>query len=346
MAKQLHNKYNRKELKKLYASQVEDRTVVSFYKYIKIDQPQLFRNQLYQWFDALEVKGRIYVAYEGINAQISLPTPRWDEFKSLIDSIESLRGIRLNVAVEHDAKSFFALIIKVRDKIVADGIEDPDFDVTKSGVHLDAANFNRLASQSDTVIVDMRNHYESEIGHFKKAITPEVVTFRESLPLVAEALADKKDQPIIMYCTGGIRCEKASAYLKHHGFNEVYQLDGGIIKYAHDVEYLGLPNLFIGKNFVFDERLGERISEDVIAHCHQCGAPSDDHVNCANDACHILFIQCSSCGEQFDHCCSQKCADFIRLPQEEQAAKRKTETFNGSKFSKGRYKASNKDLVI
>ena len=226
MAKQLHNKYNRKELKKLYASQVEDRTVVSFYKYIKIDQPQLFRNQLYQWFDALEVKGRIYVAYEGINAQISLPTPRWDEFKSLIDSIESLRGIRLNVAVEHDAKSFFALIIKVRDKIVADGIEDPDFDVTKSGVHLDAANFNRLASQSDTVIVDMRNHYESEIGHFKKAITPEVVTFRESLPLVAEALADKKDQPIIMYCTGGIRCEKASAYLKHHGFNEVYQLDG------------------------------------------------------------------------------------------------------------------------
>ena len=185
----------------------------------------------------------------------------------------------------------------------------------------------------------MRNHYESEVGHFENAITPDVETFRESLPIIEKMLEEDKDKNIVMYCTGGIRCEKASAYYKHKGFKKVFQLDGGIIEYARQVNEKGLPNKFKGKNFVFDDRMGERISEEIIAQCHQCGQACDTHVNCANDACHILFLQCEDCAEKYNHCCSQKCSDFNQLPEEERKEKRKTMEINGTKFGKGRYKA-------
>ena len=139
-----------------------------------------------------------------------------------------------------------------------------------------------------------------------------------------------------MYCTGGIRCEKASAYLKHEGFENVYQLEGGIIKYAKDAKEQGLENKFIGKNFVFDERLGERISEDVIAECHQCGTPCDDHINCENDACHLLFIQCPACAEKYEKCCSSECNDFRKLPLEEQVNFRKGKNLGRQVFKKSR----------
>ena len=146
-----------------------------------------------------------------------------------------------------------------------------------------------------------------------------------------------------MYCTGGIRCEKASAYYLHKGFENVFMVDGGIIEYARQCEKEGLPNKFLGKNFVFDERMGERISTEIVSNCHQCGQPADIHVNCANDACHILFIQCDACAEKHEGCCSVKCQDFIHLLEEEQIKRRKTEEFNGTKFGKGRYKAHRKE---
>jgi len=137
--------------------------------------------------------------------------------------------------------------------------------------------------------------------------------------MAVEMLQDAKDKPIVMYCTGGIRCEKASAYLLHHGFKNVFQLDGGIIEYARRATEEGLPLKFIGKNFVFDDRLGERITSDVIARCHQCGTPSDDHTNCANDACHLLFIQCKTCAEKMEGCCSERCITELHLPEAERA---------------------------
>ena len=215
------------------------------------------------------------------------------------------------------------------------------FDSSKGGQHLSAQEFNELTSNEDAVIVDMRNHYESEVGHFKGAITPDVETFRESLPIIEDMLDEHRDKHIIMYCTGGIRCEKASAYYKHRGFEKVYQLDGGIIEYARQVQDQGLENKFIGKNFVFDDRLGESISEDIISSCHQCGAPSARHINCENEACHLLFIQCESCGTKFQNTCSQKCHDHIQLSEDEQKKLRGTIEFNGSRFGKGRYKAHN-----
>ena len=336
--KRLFNTVDRRVLQQKMAESDEERITLSFYRYFNIDAPSDYRDRLYEAWDKIGVMGRTYVATEGVNAQISIPAAHKAAFKALLPDF-GLEGIRLNYAIEDDGKSFYKLIIKVRPKIVADGLDDREINFTKRGTHLDAESFNAITSRDETTLVDMRNHYESEVGHFEGAVLPDVETFRDSLPMIADMLADRKDKPLVMYCTGGIRCEKASAYMRQQGFEDVYQLDGGIIEYRRQVDQLGLPNKFHGKNFVFDERMGERISGDVIAKCHQCGAPADVHVNCANDACHLLFIQCEKCAEKFDHCCSSKCADFKQLPEEEQRERRKIEVFNGTRFSKGRYKA-------
>lgn len=341
--KRLHNKINKDELKQKMLDSNVERTTLSFYKYANIKDVQKFRDELYHTLEAVEVYGRIYVSEEGINGQISVPTENLEEFKTRLYAVEFLDQVRLNIAIDDDGKSFYLLKIKIRKKIVADGLNDDTFDVTNRGVHLDAKGFNELTDDSNTIVIDMRNHYETEVGHFENAVLPDADTFREALPKVEKMLEEDKDKNIVMYCTGGIRCEKASAYYKHKGFKNVFQLDGGIIEYARQVEKLGLENKFIGKNFVFDDRMGERISEDIIANCHQCGKPCDTHLNCANDACHILFIQCDECAEKFQNCCSQKCTDFIQLPLEVQEEKKKTATFNGTKYGKGRYKAHNKN---
>lgn len=339
----LYNRVNGDELKRRLLESDEARITLSFYQYYNLPNPNFFRDHFYIRLSEVGVFGRIYVAKEGVNGQISVPKDRFDDFQKEMSDITFLNGIRLNLAIEDDGKSFFKLKIKVREKIVADGLDDASFDVTNKGIHLNAKEFNELTNQDNTIIVDMRNHYESEVGYFDGAITPDVETFREALPLVEDMLDADKDKNIVMYCTGGIRCEKASAYYKHKGFKNVFQLDGGIIEYARQVEKEGLDNKFRGKNFVFDDRLGERISEEVISKCHQCGDACDTHTNCSNDACHILFIQCKNCAEKYDACCSKKCSDFVKLPEEQQNDLRPITEFNGTKFGKGRYKAHHKD---
>jgi UPF0176 protein len=332
----LYNRINGKELKERLKLSNEQRTTISFYKYHHITDPSTFRNDLYQLLDEIHVLGRIYVAKEGINAQISVPTHQFDTFRTQLFSIDFLHGVRLNLAVDDNGKSFFKLKILVRKKIVADGLNDDTFDVTHCGVHVDAKHFNQLAENPNTIIVDMRNHYESEVGHFKNAICPDVDTFRDELKVVGELLAGQKDKNLLMYCTGGIRCEKASAWFKHIGFNNVFQLNGGIIKYAQEVKEQHLENKFVGKNFVFDERLGERISNDIISVCHQCGHPCDTHTNCKNDGCHLLFIQCRECAAKYAGCCSTECAETISLPIEKQRELRKGINKGRQVFKKGR----------
>lgn len=334
---QLYNTLSAKERAELIQEANEDRLTISFYKYAHIGNPQIFRNHLFIAWDELDVLGRIYVAHEGINAQLSVPAKKFEAFKAHLDSISFLENVRLNIAIEQDNMSFLKLKVKVRKKIVADGLNDTSFDVTNKGQHVDAEMFNQLIDDPDTILVDMRNHYESEIGHFRNAITPDVDTFRDSLDIIEEQLKDhKEDKKLVMYCTGGIRCEKASAYYKHKGFKQVYQLEGGIIEYTRQVNDKNLENKFHGKNFVFDHRRGERITNDVIAQCHQCGAPCDTHVNCANEACHLLFIQCESCKEAMDQCCSPECQEINALPYEEQKRLRKGKVVSNKIFKKGR----------
>lgn len=343
MRKNLHNRVNREVLIERVFNSQEKRITISFYKYAKIGNPKIFRDHFYLLLDEIGVLGRIYVSYEGVNAQVSVPEKNKELLREKLNEITFLYNCRLNYAIDDNGKSFFKLTIKVRDKIVADGLNDASFDVTNCGVHVNASEFNALAEDPNTIIVDMRNHYESEVGHFVNAITPDVETFREELPLVKEMLQGQEDKNLLMYCTGGIRCEKASAYFKHVGFQNVFQLNGGIIEYARQVKEQNLENKFIGKNFVFDERLGERISNDVIGHCHQCGQACDDHTNCENEPCHILFIQCKSCAEKYDKCCSVKCKDFKKLPEDKKELLAGKISFNGSKFGKGRYNAAQRD---
>lgn len=326
----LHNRIDKRELKKRLMEEPIKRITLSFYRYVIIDTPNEYRDELYKRWDALNVKGRIYVAREGINAQLSVPEEHFETFRKDIDSDKYLTNVPFKIAVEDDGKSFYKLLLKVRKKIVADGLNDDAFDVTNVGKHLSAKEFNEALEQEGTVVVDMRNHYESEVGRFENAICPDVDTFREELEWVTENLKDKKDKKVLLYCTGGIRCEKASAYFKHEGFKDVNQLHGGIIDYARQIKQEGLESKFKGKNFVFDERLGEKITHDVISVCHQCGEPCDDHTNCANDDCHLLFIQCEKCKKKMKNCCTPECISISELPIEEQRKLRKGRIKNDS----------------
>ncbi|SFW31686.1 oxygen-dependent tRNA uridine(34) hydroxylase TrhO [Chitinophaga sancti] len=319
----LHNRISAAELKVKLAAETFRRVTVSFYQYAKIEDPQAFRDDLYLKLDELKVFGRIYVASEGINSQISIPEHHFEEFRNRLYAYPFLTGIRLNIAVDDDGKSFWVLKIKVREKIVADGIQDPTFSMENKGKYLKAKEFNELTEDPNTIVVDMRNHYEYEVGHFQNAIEVPSDTFREQLPMAVDMLKENKDANIVMYCTGGIRCEKASAYMLHHGFKNVFHLEGGIIEYTNKAKEQGLALKFKGKNFVFDDRLGERITDEIISNCHQCGKPCDTHTNCKNDGCHLLFIQCEECAAKYDGCCSEECQSVYHLAPEVQQEMRK-----------------------
>jgi len=336
---QLWNKLNKEELEEQLRDIGHEFMTISFYQYAQIANPHLFRDHLFLMWSKLDVVGRTYIASEGINSQIAVPTKNISQFREELYQIDFLKGIRLNLAVdESEAEfAFLKLKIKVRDKILADGLNDKTFDVTQKGKHLNAQEFNTLTNDPETLLIDFRNHYESEVGYFDGAILPDVDTFRDSLPKIEEEiLKGNEDKNIVMYCTGGIRCEKASAWFKHRGFPNVHQLEGGIIKYARDVKEQGIQNKFRGKNFVFDERRGERITEEIVSVCHLCGTPADTHTNCANSACHLLFIQCDKCKEKLDNCCSSECQEIYHLPLEEQKELRKGIDNSNKIFKKGR----------
>ena len=334
---QLYNKHSAEERARVIDENSQERITLSFYKYFKLGNPNLFRDHLFIVWSKLDVLGRIYVAKEGINAQLAVPKENYNKFKESLKSLTPLNEIRLNVAIEQYSKSFLKLTIKVREKIVADGLDDKSFDVTNIGDHLNAEQFNQMLNDENTVCIDMRNHYESEIGFFRRAIKPDVDTFRESLEVLDDQLEKNgKEKNYLMYCTGGIRCEKASAYLKHKGIKNVFQLEGGIIEYARQVKQNKLENNFLGKNFVFDERKSERISDEIVSSCHQCGLPADTHVNCANAACHLLFIQCKNCQEKMNTCCSDDCNKTIQLSYQEQKELRKGKQNSNKIFKKGR----------
>jgi UPF0176 protein len=325
----LVNRINKDVLKQRLKEERISRRTISFYRYVQIEEPAALRDQLFLHWSSLNCFGRIYLAKEGINAQMSVPENNWQAFLDHLNARPEFRGVPIKEAVDGNGKSFYKLIIKVRDKIVADGITDPSFDPSNTGTYLDALEFNKAIDDENTIVVDMRNHYESEVGRFDRAFCPDADTFREELPLVVDHLRGQEDKKIVMYCTGGIRCEKASAYLKHKGFTDVHHLRGGIIQYAKEVKEQGLESRFRGVNFVFDERIGERITGDVLAECHQCGAPCDTHVNCANTDCHLLFIQCEACAANMNGCCSPGCVEIAALPEKKQRELRKGRVKNG-----------------
>lgn len=314
----LWNRLSKKEAQEKVAAEQFERVTVSFYKYVEIKNPQKMRDDLWPRWNELGCLGRIYLAREGVNAQMSVPQHNWETFKKELHSIPEFTNIPFKVGILQDSKSFWKLAIKVKKNIVADGLEFGEYDIENVGKHLNAKEFNEAMSDPETIVVDMRNQYESEIGHFEGAMRHDVDTFREQLPLVADDISNKKEQKLLLYCTGGIRCEKASAYFKDKGFKDVNQLHGGIIAYKHQIEEQGLENKFLGANYVFDGRDKERIGDQVISNCHQCGEKSDRHVNCANKSCNLLFLQCENCEEKMNMSCSKKCKKVTNMPPKAQ----------------------------
>ena len=317
--------YNKKSIEELRADLKKEnfkRVTYSFYNYVAIDQPDKFRDRLYKLCSKNNVLGRIYIANEGINAQLSIPESNWTIFKNSLSRFKNLKKLQFKKAIE-DGNSFLKLIVKVKKEIVAYNVDDNDVDMQVVGKHLSPQDFNEKIDQHNAVVVDMRNYYESEVGRFESAITPNVATSRELLSEVKELIKSHKKDPVLLYCTGGIRCEKASSYLIQNGFEDVYQLSGGIINYAHEVRSKKIKSKFKGKNFVFDARMGERVTSDVIGNCYQCGMRSDDHKDCNNDACNVLFIQCKKCNKEFLGCCSKDCMNFSKLSDDKQKQFRK-----------------------
>ena len=324
MIKLPHNQLSPEQVLARLAAETEPRTPLSCYRYFSVTDPKAFRDQLYLTLDPLAVFGRIYVAHEGINAQFSAPLSRVEEVKEQLRSLPGLAGIDVKPGIAPGKdEAFIKLVVKVKKSLVADGLVGNEGDPVLAAPHLSAAEFNAAIDLPEVTVIDMRNGYESEVGHFDRAWCPEVETFREQLPMVVEKLQDKKDSPVLMYCTGGIRCEKASAYLRQHGFSDVRQLEGGILGYVRDIRNKGLPSRFHGRNFVFDGRLGEKVTDEILAQCFICGAPADEHQNCADTACHRLHIRCPACAERLQDCCSEDCLAAKQLPEDQHLERRR-----------------------
>ena len=270
MSSYLYNKKSKKELEKDLANEDFPRITISFYKYVRLSNLNELRDIFYQDFINLNILGRVYIANEGINAQISIPKHNYNHLLNYLNSHKTLNGTKVKQAIE-DGISFYKLVIKIKKEIVAFGLDEKNYDMKKVGKHLDPLEFNNQLSNSDSVVIDIRNHYESEVGRFKNALIPDVERSQDLLKEIKTMLKGKEDSKILLYCTGGIRCEKASSFLIKNKFTDVNQLSGGVINYAHEVKKNNLDSKFIGKNFVFDARMGEKVTKDIISDCHQCG---------------------------------------------------------------------------
>lgn len=314
-----------------------DRQYLSLYNYTPLEQAYLpkLRQMLLKDWSALDVLGRIYISLEGINAQLTVPATNISAFARSAPSLFRHENLNFGQLIKREdvLKPFDKLDIRMREQIVRDGLEIGALDLQNSGHALPASEWHtrlqqrNASSDSSTLVLDVRNFYEHEIGRFDGATRIMVDTFRDTFDAVDEILENHKAEhdgrppsEVMMYCTGGIRCEKVGAYLRQHkDISNVQKLKGGIVSYMkflkdHEVH----DSLFKGKNFVFDQRCvttqgspDEEVTPDVLGACFQCGEPCHQYTNCSNLMCHGLVLQCSACAEQFLGACSQRCKDEV-----------------------------------
>jgi UPF0176 protein len=280
--------------------------VLAFYHLTPIEDPQHEVKQHKIFFKDRDITSRIYISKEGINGQMSASVEdakaymEWLTEKPVFSQVK----FKIHGALE---QAFPHVTVKVREQLVA---FDQAIDLDKRGKHVTASEWKALLEQDERpVVLDVRNDYEWDIGHFEGAERPKCSTSREFVDYTDELLTkiDKSKTPVMMYCTGGIRCEYYSAYLKEKGVENVYQLDGGVIQYGLDEG----QKHWKGKLFVFDDRLAVPLDEkeepEVIGKCLNCQSPSDRYYNCANMDCNELFISCSNCLEKLVGCCCTDC---------------------------------------
>ncbi len=280
----------------------EEIKILLFYKYIRIDNPIKFREKHLAFCKNLGIRGRIIAAKEGINGSVSGTEEQTEEYKKNLREDERFSDIvfKEDYGLMHP---FNKMVIKIKKEIVNFGV---DVDLSKTGKHLTPKEFLELyENKEEVIILDARNNYESRVGKFKNAVDLNIGKFRD-FPKAVENLKDKKDKKIVMYCTGGIRCEKASAYLVEQGFGKVYQLNGGILTFGKEFP----DTIWEGKCFVFDKRLASSINsnkDDCISNCEICDVKCDLYRNCRNNECDKLSVVCLECEKSFGGCCSEDC---------------------------------------
>ena len=290
---------------------MEDYIILAFYCYVDIEDPEKEVKDHHAFLKNLNARARLYIAYNGLNGQMSFLGKDAEKYIEWLKADSRFRDTQFKIDPYHE-HIYPRVTVKIRRQLVA---LDYLPDMTKRGTPVEPKKWAQMLEEKDenTLLIDVRNDYESAIGKFEGAECPKIKKFRE-FPAYAEALAKRKDPKktrVMMYCTGGIRCETYSALLKEKGFEEVYQLEGGVINYGHKMG----NRHWEGKLFVFDDRLSVPLSEDehkLISHCSFCSTPSDAYYNCANMDCNELFLACPDCAEKRQGCCCPQCAENPR----------------------------------
>ncbi|MGV3707193.1 MAG: rhodanese-related sulfurtransferase [Arcticibacter sp.] len=282
-----------------------------YYCYTTIANAEQFAEDHLQFCKSLQLVGRIIVADEGLNGTVSGTRESCETYMRHIDSNPIFAGIEFKID-NVEEPSFIKMHCRYKSEIVHSGLRDPHVinPQQKTGIHLEPQEFMEMKDRDDVVVLDVRSNYEHSLGKFKNAVTLDIDNFRD-FPAMINELAKYKDKKILTYCTGGIKCEKASALLLHEGFPEVYQLHGGIIKYGKEAG----GKDFEGKCYVFDNRVAvdvNQINPVVISKCYNCGKTTAKMINCANPECNEHFTQCDDCGWKLDGCCSEACQEHPR----------------------------------
>jgi len=277
-----------------------------YYCYSRIEDAEQFASNHLQFCKSLNLVGRIIVADEGLNGTVSGTVESCRIYMNTLHADPRFSKIDFKID-DVEEPSFIKMHCRYKAEIVHSGLRDPGIinPEKKTGIHLEPADFVKMKDDQDVVIVDVRSNYEHSIGRFKNAVTFDIENFRD-FPAMINELAQYKDKKIVTYCTGGIKCEKASALLLHEGFENVYQLHGGIIKYGKEAG----GEDFEGKCYVFDNRVAvdvNTVKPVVISTCRNCGAHTSKMINCANPECNEHFTQCDACGEKLDGACSEIC---------------------------------------
>lgn len=287
--------------------------VLLYYKFVKLDNVEDFAKEHLEFCKSIGLKGRILVAEEGINGTVSGTVEATEQYIMAMHKDERFKDMVFKIDEVED-HAFKKMFVRPRKSIITLKSEDDVNPQELTGKYLSPVEFYEALQDENTIVVDGRNDYEYEIGHFRNAIRPEVKNFKEFPKWIDENLSEYKDKRIISYCTGGIRCEKLTGVLINKGFKDVAQLEGGIVTYSKDSQVEG--RLFDGKCYVFDERIAVKINnteEDiVISQCKHCGKPSDRYINCSNDDCHDQHICCEECEKLHQGFCSEACKEHVK----------------------------------
>lgn len=284
--------------------------ILLYYKYVELPEPGAILKWQQRLCKKLGLTGRIIIATEGINGTVGGSVEATQAYIDAMEEHYSFGGIDYKEA-PGDETYFPRMRVVVKDEIVRLGVDSKKVTTKDGGKHLKPKEAHELLNNApeDLVILDTRNNYESRIGTFTGSLTPDIKTFRELPEYIDKNLDAFKNKKVLMHCTGGVRCERATAYLQQKGVaKEIYQIEGGIQRYIEAYP----DGHFRGSNYVFDGRIAERINEDILSECDLCAIPCDTYTNCVNVECNAQFLACPTCVVQFEECCSQKCYDLVK----------------------------------